>query len=170
MLVLTFLCAGCGTGTKDAASDYEAYARTLYDAIETRDKDALFDYCAHPEDHDLNGSPLMYPSDLNIHGIRWDTQLRESIGIFYRKIEEAGGLEAMRWKSFGKAIGVLPEDSHFVGNMYILVSLNGNDMAIEIASSQETQERGRVILGVTPFSLKTMKYYETNARDPEIML
>jgi hypothetical protein len=60
----------------------------------------------------------------------------------------------------GKIIGRVPSESGFVGNMYIEARLDGEEIVIEIGSTQVSQNRGRVLMTGAPLlSLKKMAYY-----------
>jgi hypothetical protein len=158
---LLFAVVGCSSKTQGAAVlDYaktDDYARRMFDAIATRDLNAYLDLTVKPDDLDLQGRPLMNSASVQ-------ERQRRRFEVLISSIEKEGGLHTLQWVKPGQAMGYLKEQSEFVGNIYIEVTVGADAkrMVLEIAPTQETQHRGRVLTGDAGVQLKTWEYYQTN--------
>lgn len=162
--LLTIVMVGCTQKDKDIAqnNDNEVFAQKVFDTIIQRDADMFIELCAHAEDIDLDGKPLLSESYRKKDGIEWIETLKISFDYFLKEIDRTGGVESLEWVGLGKVMGRLPSESGFIGNIYIKVKINGIDYIIEIGGTQISRDRGRVIIDSTPFILRTMSYYKKN--------
>lgn len=158
---LLFAGIGCSSKTQGAAvlddAKTDEYARRVFDAIAARDLDAYLDLTVKPDDLDLQGRPLMNSATAQDHQ-------RRRFELLISSIEKEGGLHTLEWVKPGQAMGYLKEQSEFVGNIYIEVTVGSEPkkMVLEIAPTQESQHRGRVLTGDAGVLLKTWEYYQAN--------
>jgi len=172
VLSLMIFISGCAEKDRSAVSNenYEVFAKKVFDAIAQKDENVFIELCANANDLKLNGSFLLYPSDRQEGGRRWIENLRLSFNNFLKQIDRTGEIESLKWVQFGKAIGSMPSESGFIGNMYILVKINDMDYAIEIGCTQLSKKRGRLITDSGPLMLRTMNYYKINTDEPELFV
>ena len=169
VMLISFLfigLSGC-TDQKSTTLDYkktDVFARQIYDAIGKGDFDAYLALCANPEDMGSHGKPLMPASKKETAGMTWQDRHERRFKALLAAIEEQGGLATLKWTRPGQALGYMKDESEFVGNLYIEVTLGdeAQKMVLEIGASQEASPRGRLLLADEGVTLKTWKYYQTN--------
>lgn len=163
-LMLTLL---LGCTEKKTTLDYaivDQFAVHVFNAIKLKDFDAYLDLSINPEDLSTTGKPLMEERDINRDGMSWKARHRRRFDMLLRDIEKAGGVSTLDWVKPGVAIGYMMEESGFLGNSYIVVTLNDDDkkMVLEIEATQETKGRGRRLMADSDVVLKPWRYYEVN--------
>jgi hypothetical protein len=158
--------SGC-TDQKSATLDYkktDAFARQIYDTIVKEDFDAYLALCASPEDMGSHGKPLMPANKKETAGITWQDRHQQRFDALLAALEEKGGVATWKWVRPGQALGYLKDESEFVGNLYIEVTLGDEPqkMVLEIGASQEAKTRGRLLMADAGVTLKTWEYYQAN--------
>jgi hypothetical protein len=158
--------SGC-IDQKSTTLDYkktDVFARRIYDAIVEEDFDAYLALCTSPEDMGAHGKPLMPAGKKETAGVAWQDRHRRHFDALLAAIEEKGGVETLTWVRPGQALGYWKDESEFVGNLYIEVTLGDEPqkMVLEIGASQEAKARGRLLLSDANVALKTWEYYQAN--------
>jgi hypothetical protein len=143
----------------------DAFTRQIYDAIVEKDFDAYLALCVTPEDIGFHGKPLMPSNTQEANGVTWQDRHQQRFDALLAALEEKGGAETLKWARPGQALGYLKDESEFVGNLYIEVTLGDElqKMVLEIGASQEAKPRGRLLLADAGVTLKTWEYYQANA-------
>lgn len=165
VVVSTLALGGCSS-KKDAAketldfSKTDAYAQQVFDTIVAGDFDAYLSRCLNPDDVGLDGQPLMRDYDKG----KWPDNNRLRFDALLASIEREGGLETLRWVKPGQPLGYLKNQNEFVGNIYIEVTIGqeAKQMVLEIGSTLEAQDRGRLLMPDSGVVLKTWEYYKAN--------
>jgi hypothetical protein len=156
-------CSGNSPETEARLASYDAFAQEVYDALAWEDVDTLVDLCAQPGDHDREGGVLVHEQYESYGGMTYREHRAQAIRKFLDKLGSAGGTPDMKLVRIGQPIGLLGTEVDFVGNMFLIVELGGQQQAIEIGSTLLTSQDDRVIMPGELFKLKDMQYYQEMA-------
>lgn len=158
--------AGAGLA-KDSGHEYEedalieAYARRVFISIARQDMNAFIKLCVHPKDLYRNGKPIMYKSDVESRGVTWKDRDQQRFTILLKHINDAGGIHTFKWVRVAKIAGKLDNETGFVGNIWVVVSIGGKQQIMEIGATYMSRDRGRV-LSDAEVRLITMTHYQKN--------
>ncbi|MBU8872112.1 MAG: hypothetical protein KOO60_14685 [Gemmatimonadales bacterium] len=167
LFAILFLVTGCSGGDSEFEArlvSYDAFAQKIYDALAWEDIEALVELCAQPGDIDMDGSPMFSRGRGSDDANAYSLELTRITRRFIDDLNSAGGTPDMKLIRIGKPIGLMGTEVDFVGNMFLIIELDGRQQVIEVGSSQLTSNRGRVLLPVQAFALKDIQYYQEMAR------